>query len=250
MKLDKKLNLELKKITILAGKAILKVYRKPFKKKLKTDKSPITEADIVANNIICARLKELTPDISIISEENDNRPKNLSLFWLVDPLDGTKEFIKKNGEFTVNIALVKNKKPIYGIIFKPVTRELYFTEGKFSYYSKLDRNYTQSKKIKIRIKKRKIKILALSRSHNRNNDLILKKFNADKIIQTGSSIKLCLIADGSANIYPRLGATMEWDIAAGDAILRKAGGKIKTLDGKILKYGKKNFKNSSFIARS
>ena len=90
----------------------------------------------------------------------------------------------------------------------------------------------------------------MSRSHTRNNDLILNRFNAIKIIQRGSSIKLCLIADGSANIYPRLGTTMEWDIAAGDAILRKAGGKIKTLDGKILKYGKKNFKNSSFIARS
>ena len=250
MKLDKKLTLELKNITILAGKAILKVYKKPFKKNIKADKSPITEADIAANNIICERLKKLTPNIPVISEENDNRPKNSSLFWLVDPLDGTKEFIKKNGEFTVNIALVKNKKPIYGIIFKPTSGELYFTEDKFSYYSKLDRNYNLSKKTKIKTKRRKINILALSRSHTRNNELILKKFNANKIIQTGSSIKLCLIANGSANIYPRLGTTMEWDIAAGDAILRKAGGKIKTLDGKILKYGKKNFKNSSFIARS
>ena len=249
MQLDKKLNLELKKITILAGKAILKIYRKPFKKNLKVDKSPITEADIAANNIICSRLKKLTPNIPIISEENDIRPKNIRLFWLVDPLDGTKEFIKKNGEFTVNIALIKNKKPIYGIIFKPVSKDLYFTENKFSYHSKLDKNYNLTKKVRIKIKKRKIKILALSRSHSRNNDLILKKFNANKIIQTGSSIKLCLIADGSANVYPRLGTTMEWDIAAGDAILRKAGGKIKTLDGKILKYGKRNFKNTSFIAR-
>ena len=166
------------------------------------------------------------------------------------PSAETKEFSKKNGEVTVNIDLVKNKRPIYGIIFKPTSRELYFTEYKFSYYSKLDRNYGLSKKTKIKIKRRKINILAMSRSHNRNNGIILKRFNANKIIQTGSSIKLCLIADGSANIYPRLGTTMEWDIAAGDAILRKAGGKIKTLDGKILKYGKKNFKNSSFIARS
>ena len=114
MKLDKKLTLELKKITILAGKEILKIYRKPFKKNLKADKSPITEADIAANNIICERLKKLTPNIPIISEENENRLRNLSLFWLVDPLDGTKEFIKKNGEFTVNIALIKNKRPTYG----------------------------------------------------------------------------------------------------------------------------------------
>ena len=153
MQLDKKLNLELKKITILAGKAILKIYRKPFKKNLKVDKSPITEADIAANNIICSRLKKLTPNIPIISEENDIRPKNISLFWLVDPLDGTKEFIKKNGEFTVNIALIKNKKPIYGIIFKPVSKDLYFTENKFSYHSKLDKNYNLTKKVKIKIKK-------------------------------------------------------------------------------------------------
>ena len=185
----------------------------------------------------CRKLETVPGD----GNQNDNRPQNINLFWLVDPLDGTKEFIKKNGEFTVNIALVKNKKPIYGIIFKPVTRELYYTENKFSYYTKLNQNYNLTKKIKIKTKKRKIKILVLSRSHTRNNDLILKKFNANKIIQTGSSIKLCLIANGTANIYPRLGTTMEWDIAAGDAILRKAGGRIKTLDGKILKYGKKKF---------
>ena len=204
----------------------------------------------MANNIICAGLEHLTPNIPIISEENDIRPKNLDLFWLVDPLDGTKEFIKKNGEFTVNIALIKNKKPVYGIIFKPTSKDLYYTEDKKSYYSKLDKNYNETKRTKLNTKKRKINVLALSRSHNRNNDFILKKFNANKIIQSGSSIKICYIADGKANIYPRLGTTMEWDIAAGDAILRKAGGKIKTLDGKILKYGKRNFKNTSFVARS
>ena len=131
-----------------------------------------------------------------------------------------------------------------------MTRDLYYTDEKFSYYSKLNKNNNLIKKNKIKIKKRKLNILTLSRSYSRNNDRILKKFNANKIIHSGSSIKLCFIADGTANIYPRLGTTMEWDIAAGDAILRKAGGRIKTLDGKILKYGKKNFKNTSFIARS
>jgi 3'(2'),5'-bisphosphate nucleotidase len=250
MKFDKKLYQELKKIAVGAGIEILKIYKKPFKKSIKADKSPITEADIVANNVICAGLERLTPNIPIISEENDVRPKNLDLFWLVDPLDGTKEFIKKNGEFTVNIALIKNKKPVYGIIFKPTSKDLYYTEDKKSFYSKLDKNYNETKRTKINTKKRKINVLALSRSHNRNNDFILKKFNANKILQSGSSIKICYIADGKANIYPRLGTTMEWDIAAGDAILRKAGGKIKTLDGKILKYGKRNFKNTSFVARS
>ena len=148
MKFDKKLYQGLKKITVSAGIEILKIYKKPFKKTIKADKSPITEADIVANNLICAGLERLTPNIPIISEENDIRPKNLDLFWLVDPLDGTKEFIKKNGEFTVNIALIKNKKPVYGIIFKPTSKDLYYTEGKRSFYSKLDKNYNETKRTK------------------------------------------------------------------------------------------------------
>jgi 3'(2'),5'-bisphosphate nucleotidase len=251
MVINLKLSIELKKLTIKAGLEILKVYKKPFSRKLKADRSPVTKADLISNQVICKGLKELCPEIAIVSEENINKPaKKNSLFWLVDPLDGTKEFIKKNGEFTVNIALIKNNKPIYGVIYMPVTKELYFTENINSYYSKVSANNKVLKKTKIKVKKRLKNILALSRSHNKDFDFILKKFNANKVIQSGSSIKLCYVAHGKANIYPRLGTTMEWDIAAGDAILRKAGGKIKTLDGKILKYGKKGFKNKSFIARS
>ena len=244
---------ELKILVIKAGHEILKIYNKPFGQKLKSDNSPVTKADLISNDIICSGLKKLCPKVQIVSEENINKPViKSSLFWLVDPLDGTKEFIKKNDEFTVNIGLIKNEKPIYGIIYMPVSKEIYFTENKSSYYGKVGANYKLVKKNKIKIKKRSKNILALSRSHLKKADLeiILKRFNANKIIQSGSSIKMCYIAHGKANIYPRLGTTMEWDIAAGDAILRNAGGKIKTLNGKILKYGKKGFKNKSFIARS
>ena len=249
---------ELIKLAFLAGKEILKIYRKPISKKLKKDKSPVTKADFVANNVICSGLKKNFPNIGIISEENDNTYiKNRSMYWLVDPLDGTKEFIKGNGEFTVNIALIKNKKPIYGLIYMPTTKEIYFTKNNSSYYSKFNNEGQLLRKTKIKTKKRNKNVLVLSRSHindkkkiSEMKDFMFKKFNANKIIQSGSSIKLCYIAHGKANIYPRIGTTMEWDIAAGDAILRNAGGKIKTLDGRVMKYGKRNFKNKSFIARS
>ena len=249
---------ELIKIAFLAGKEILKIYKKPFSKKLKKDKSPVTKADLAANRIICTGLKNIFPKIEIISEENDNSNlKKKDTYWLVDPLDGTKEFIKKNGEFTVNIALIKNKKPVYGLIYMPVTQEMYFTKNKSSYYSKINSKGQLLTKTKIKTKKRNKNVLVLSRSHisdkkklSEMKDFMFKKFKANKIIQSGSSIKLCYIAHGKANIYPRIGTTMEWDIAAGDAILRNAGGTIKTLDGKIMKYGKRNYKNKSFIARS
>jgi 3'(2'),5'-bisphosphate nucleotidase len=248
---DNKQANELIKLAFLAGKEILKIYKTPFIKKIKRDNSPVTKADIISNEIICSGLKKLFPDIPIISEENIKNPVNKNnFFWLVDPLDGTKEFIKKNGEFTVNIALIKNKRPVYGLIYMPTTKEIYFTKNKSSYYSKIDSKGKLIKKSKISTKKRSKNIIVLSRSHIKDFNFIMEKFNATKVIQTGSSIKLCYIAHGKANIYPRLGTTMEWDIAAGDAILRKAGGHIKTLDGKVLKYGKTNLKNKSFIARN
>ena len=249
---------ELIKIAFLAGKEILKIYKKPFSKKLKKDRSPVTKADLAANRVICSGLKNTFPNIGVDSEENDNSNlKKKDTYWLVDPLDGTKEFIKKNGEFTVNIALIKNKKPVYGLIYMPVTREIYFTKNRFSYYSRFNNKGQLLKKTKIRTKKRIKNILVLSRSHigdkkklSEMKDFMFKKFKANKIIQSGSSIKLCYIAHGKANIYPRIGNTMEWDIAAGDAILRNAGGRIKTLDGRTMKYGKRNYRNKSFIARS
>ena len=251
-----KLN-ELIKIVHLAGIEILKIYKKKVTKRYKSDNTPVTNADIRANDIICKGLKLHFPEISIVSEEQVKKGKVAKKFWLVDPLDGTKEFLKGNGEFTVNIGLIENKKPVFGIIYMPTKNKLYFTKDKKSYFSKLSKKGQLSNIRKIKVKKRNKNIVILSRSHSlakseieKAKKMIFKRFNANKIIRSGSSIKLCYIAHGLANVYPRFGTTMEWDTAAGDAILRFAGGRIRTLDRKILRYGKRNFRNSSFIARS
>ena len=260
LKNNEKLMLTVSNIAIEAGNIIMGNYNEVLSLKIKKDKSPLTKADLQSNQYIIKELKSLNEEIPILSEETLvewNERKKWNTYWLVDPLDGTKEFIKKNGEFTVNIALIKNKKPIYGLIYMPTTKEIYFTKNNSSYYSKFNNKGQLIKKTKIKIKQRNKNILVLSRSHisdkkkiSEMKNFMFKKFNANKIIQSGSSIKLCYIAHGKANIYPRIGTTMEWDIAAGDAILRNAGGKIKTLDGRVMKYGKRNFKNKSFIARS
>ena len=248
---------ELIRIVHLAGVEIIKIYKKKVTKKYKSDNTPVTNADIRANDIICKGLKLHFPDISIVSEEQVKKGKAAKKFWLVDPLDGTKEFLKGNGEFTVNIGLIENKKPVFGIIYMPTKNKLYFTKDKKSYFSKLSKKGQLTNIRKIKVKKRNKNIVILSRSHSlakseieKAKKMIFRRFNANKIIRSGSSIKLCYIAHGLANIYPRFGTTMEWDTAAGDAILRFAGGRIRTLDRKILRYGKKNFKNTSFIARS
>ena len=248
---------ELIKIVHLAGVEIIKIYKKKVTKRYKSDNTPVTNADIKANDIICKGLKRHFPNISIVSEEQSKKGKAAQRFWLVDPLDGTKEFLKGNGEFTVNIGLIENKIPVFGIIYMPTKNKLYFTKDKKSYFSKLSKKGNISNIKKIKVKKRNKNIVILSRSHSlakseieKAKKMIFKRFNANKILHSGSSIKLCYIAHGLANIYPRFGTTMEWDTAAGDAILRFAGGRIRTLDRKILRYGKRNFRNTSFIARS
>ena len=254
MKIDQKLSNFVNQIAVDAGKEILKIYNKPFTSKMKKDKSPVTKADLIANDLICKRLQSINPKIQIISEEGKKKfSKKTNIFWLVDPLDGTREFIKKNGEFTVNIALIKNCRPIYGVIYLPVKKEIYFTQNKSAYFSIIDHKNSYKSKKKIKVKKRtgiNNRVLLLSRSHSRNIELSKKHFKTDKAIFSGSSIKFCLIANGKGNIYPRLGTTMEWDTAAGHAILNAAGGSVTTLDRKVLKYGKKGFKNPSFIAKS
>ena len=247
---------ELIKIVHLAGIEIIKIYKKKVTKKYKSDNTPVTNADIKANDIICKGLKLHFPEISIVSEEQVKKGKATKKFWLVDPLDGTKEFLKGNGEFTVNIGLIENKKPVFGIIYMPTKNKLYFTKDKKSYFSKLSKKGQLTNIRKIKVKKRNKNIVILSRSHSlakseieKAKKMIFQRFNANKIIRSGSSIKLCYIAHGLANVYPRFGTTMEWDTAAGDAILRFAGGRIITLDRKILRYGKRNFNNASFIAR-
>ena len=215
-----------------AGKAILEVYNSDFDYELKEDLSPLTKADTLSHNIICERLEVLTPDIPILSEENSNIPFDVRTlwkqYWLVDPLDGTKEFIKRNGEFTVNIALIENNKPIFGVIHIPSINSTYWgSEEAGSYQIESDAHV-----IKLQVSKsihRPLRIIC-SRSHpSKELNSFLKKIKNYQIIKVGSSIKFCLIASGKADIYPRLGPTSEWDTAAGHAIVKFAGGHIRAL---------------------
>ena len=237
-----------------AGKAILEVYNSNFSHQIKEDLSPLTKADTLSNNIICERLKEITPDIPILSEENSDIPFNIrsswEQYWLVDPLDGTKEFIKKNGEFTVNIALIENNTPIFGIIHIPVTNETYWgSSTKGSFYIKGNNQKTKlcvEKKIRSQVR------IVASRSHpSKMLDTLLEEIGEYKIITKGSSLKFCLIAKGQADIYPRLGPTSEWDIAAGHAIVKFAGGSLLTIDGESMQYNlTENNLNPYFVVAS
>jgi 3'(2'), 5'-bisphosphate nucleotidase len=234
-----------------AGEAILEIYSSDFDYEIKEDLSPLTEADKISHKIICQMLKSLTPNLPILSEEDSNISYDIrskwNKYWLIDPLDGTKEFIKRNGEFTVNIALIENNTPILGVIHIPTSNETYWG-------SNIDGSYYMNKDIvkkKISVSNNnasKIRILA-SKSHpSKNLDLFLRMMGDYKIINKGSSLKFCLIANGKADFYPRLGPTSEWDIAAGDAIVRYAGGYISDLDNHPIKYNtKESFLNPYFI---
>ena len=228
----------------------------------KSDNSPLTLADREANKIIEKNLKPL--GLPILSEEGKITPyserKNWAKFWLIDPLDGTREFVKRNGNFTVNIALMENNIPVVGIIYVPVSGVLYVGEiGKYAYKQNLNINneaqeeIETTEKITIRVstKKNEDGIIAFkSRSHsNAKDNNYLDKFNVKEIRKKGSSVKFCLIAEGVADLYYRNGTTMEWDTAAGEAILKAAGGMMLNPNTEIsLKYNKENLQNPSFCA--
>ncbi len=250
-----------------AGKVILQVYdTNDFQVKQKSDNTPLTLADKKAHNEI-VKLLEKT-NFPVLSEEGKNIPynkrKNWKYFWLVDPLDGTKEFIKQNGEFTVNIAFIYKQKPVMGVIYIPVLEELYIASDSLGAYKidkitkdvfTLDDLINKGKKLPIKGLKDKFTIIG-SRSHKSKetddfiNDLKVK-YNDIEIITCGSSIKLCMIAEGKADIYPRFAPTMEWDTAAGHAIVLAAGGSVTKQDGvTLLEYNKEDLLNPWFIVKS
>ena len=244
-----------------AGKEILKIYDADFSVDTKADNSPITLADKNAHNTIVKALEKI--EIPILSEEGEQTAytirKNWDQFWMVDPLDGTKEFVNKNGEFTVNIALIENGIPTMGVIYIPVTQTLYFAD-KLAY--KIE-NFSESifsinnllgKADQLPLTKTRSNYVVLaSRSHmnetttNYINEL--KELHPNLLIQSkGSSLKLCTIAEGSADVYPRFGPTMEWDIAAGHAIINATRGNVINWETKkSLHYNKENLLNPSFV---
>ena len=242
----------LKSIAVEAGSAIMDVYHTDYDIRIKTDNSPVTDADKKANTIITNKLNQLTPDIPILSEEGRNIPfserSNWKYFWLIDPLDGTKEFIKKNDEFTVNIALIENRKPIFGVVYAPALYVLYWGEVGVGAYKK----NKQSLKIKINVLDalNNPVIVAGSRSHpSERMNAFMGQFKESEVWPMGSSLKVCLVADGSVHLYPRLGPTMEWDTGAAHAILKASGGEV-IIHGtnEPLRYNKENLLNPEFIA--
>jgi len=246
---------------IEAGNEIMKVYATDFNVEHKGDDSPLTQADKNANDVINSFL--LKTNIPIISEENKQTDyeirRNWEQCWIVDPLDGTKEFVKRNGEFTVNIALVKNGIPLLGVIYVPVSKELYFTNavGSKSHKYVVEDQSIQIRELLETAKEIKpledntppIKVVG-SRSHlNDDTKSFIEGLEGEvEIVSKGSSLKFCLVAEGKAHIYPRFAPTMEWDTAAGHAICQAVGVKVsKTKSGKPLKYNKKDLLNPYFL---
>lgn len=234
-----------------AGMAILEVYNGEITVEIKDDKSPLTAADKASHEVIMAGLKALTPDIPILSEEGKNIPyeerRHWKRFWLVDPLDGTKEFIKRNGEFTVNIALIEGNAPVFGVVYVPVPDKMY--TGVVGEGANVKEGNGETTKIQVRKVDAKAGLtVVMSRSHpSPELEAYLNGVNVAEALPVGSSLKLCVVAEGIADLYPRLGPTMEWDTAAGQAVVLAAGGRVRTPEGCPLVYNKKNLLNPHFI---
>jgi 3'(2'), 5'-bisphosphate nucleotidase len=243
---------------IKAGIEILEVYyNSDFDIEFKTYNSPLTLADKRAHNVIVEHLS--ATNIPVLSEEGKTVPfderKNREIFWLVDPLDGTKEFIKQNNEFTVNIALIKHQTPVAGVVFVPVTKVLYWADENGSFKAQVDEEnnlLNEIEKLPVFAEKEKFVIVG-SKSHmNRETEDFISsidtKGKAIEIVSKGSSLKLCMVAEGNADIYPRLGPTMEWDTAAGHAIVKFAGKEVYQFENKKpLIYNKENLLNPWFV---
>lgn len=238
------------KLAQRAGDAILSVYSKQFEVTQKSDQSPLTLADLRSHEIITQGLRELTPELPVLSEEASDIPyeqrAKWTRYWLVDPLDGTKSFIRREGEFTVNIALIEHGKPVAGIIDIPVARETYYgVVGKGAWRL---HDGGAAEKISTREPDGSGYAAVVSMSHlDPKTSAFLAPLSVTERVSASSSLKFCRVAEGIADIYPRFGPTMEWDTAAGHAIVEAAGGRVETPDGEPFRYHKPDFRNGPFI---
>lgn len=257
MTIDKNLQLAIE-ASIAAGDEILKIYdTADFGVEMKADNSPLTKADKAAHLSIMSFLD--LSDYPVLSEEGKSidyyKRKKWNKFWMVDPLDGTKEFIKRNGEFTVNIALIENQEPVAGVVYVPVTEELYFADKAGSFKSKKSAHISEiiDNSIQLPIDdKREDFVVVGSRSHmsSETEEYISKLDKGNKpltILSKGSSLKICMVAEGKADCYPRIGPTMEWDTAAGQAIVEASGASVKLVSGEQLLYNREHLLNPCFI---
>jgi len=233
-----------------ASVRILEIYNRDFTVEEKLDHSPLTEADLAAHKLIVKRLQGLTPDIPVLSEESASLPfserASWHRYWLVDPLDGTREFVKRNGEFTVNIALIDGHESVLGVIVVPVSGVAYLAARDKGAWKEDDAG---RRRISVRKRDPDFTTVAGSRSHaNEALEGFLERIGAHELLSMGSSLKLCLVAEGKADVYPRLGPTSEWDTAAAHCIVEEAGGKLTDTRAKPLRYNTKDsLLNPSFI---
>jgi 3'(2'), 5'-bisphosphate nucleotidase len=253
----------LRRLALEAGAVIMQHYAEDIEATHKEDESPVTAADHDAERIILAGLHRLAPGVPVVSEEEaaaGRIPKIGDRFFLVDPLDGTKEFLRKNGEFTVNIALIEYRQPVLGVVYAPAQGRLFFAPGPEAAFEQKIAPLKDGamepagdpQRIRVRKPAPEGFIVAVSRTHrDQKTEEYLDLYRVKDFLVTGSSLKFCLIAAGEADLYPRHGRTMEWDTAAGHAILAAAGGSVTQLDGAPLLYGKseRGLDNPFFIAR-
>ncbi len=242
---------DIRNIAHRAGSAILDVYKQDFSVRHKPDDSPLTQADLASNTIICEALAALTPNIPLLSEESTEIDfairSQWRQYWLVDPLDGTREFVNRNGEFTVNIALINNHTPIFGVVYVPVSGVTYTGIEKQG----ASRQDSGQAPVRIHVRKPCANPVVVVGSRSHANPKLLHHLAAIgdyELVSMGSSLKFCLVAEGKADFYPRLGLTSEWDTAAAHAVVNAAGGKIITLDGVPLQYNtKESLLNPAFL---
>lgn len=246
-------------IAIKAGSEILQIYATEFSVTIKADNSPVTLADTAAEAIIVSALRAIAPDVAVIAEEAVSAgqiPEVVERFFLVDPLDGSKEFISRNGEFTVNIGLIEHGVPVAGVVYAPALGRIWWgtCDGGAFQARVVEGALERKESIRVRGAAPDGLDVVGSRSHGNGVEHWLEHFAVARFVPAGSSLKFCLVAAGEADLYPRLGRTMEWDTAAGDAILRAAGGRVETLFGETLRYGKRDvpgdcdFANPHFVA--
>lgn len=247
IELDQTLLDQVKIIAEEAGQAILGIYQQDdFKVQIKSGQSPLTLADLASHQIITKALKKLTPKIPILSEEGDKFEGDVETFWCVDPLDGTKEFIKRNGEFSVNIALIEHHQPVLGVIHIPVVNETFMAMRDNGAKKIKDFQIHQLRKQQRDIRQHPIFVVSRSHLNLTTRDFIQQ--HQAQTITSGSSLKLTMLAEGLADAYPRFGPTSLWDMAAGHAILKETGGEIFTLNYQPLVYNVANVLNPDLLA--
>tara|TARA_B100000900_G_scaffold292882_1_gene251658 strand:- start:708 stop:1481 length:774 start_codon:yes stop_codon:yes gene_type:complete len=246
----KKINYSLIDTFLNAGKLSLELRDAGLKKEIKSDNTPVTNGDLEVNKILVKKIREITPDISIVSEESHENKLNVNLkdFWLIDPIDGTYDYVNNGDEFTLNAALIINKKPKVGIIYAPAKDRLFYSYDKGYSFELI-----KGKEVKLNCEKKSKQgqVKAVSYSDNLKSNIIEihKKFGVTEFVKMKSSLKFCVIATGEYDFYVAEPRASEWDIAAGHAIIENAGGLVSDHNEKEIFYGKKNFKNPGIILR-